>query len=202
MIIVEGPDGAGKTTLCKRVAEDFDLEICDWEQEMDLTRDEMKEWPTRRYYYALAEEFQLNAPQTGLEKPWIHDRFYFSSLVYGPLMQGHNQMSEEDRKTIGRVILALACPVIVCLPPKPVVLDNMGQDRHQMDGVKDLISDIYDLYTSVMSRSAYPFVMYYDYTDTMTAAGYLSYEELSRRIKFYLDRRGERMSKSGLAKTH
>lgn len=196
MVIVEGPDGAGKTTLCERLAEDFGLEICDWKTEMGLSRDEMKVYPVRRYYHALAEELQMNAARTALDKPLIHDRLYFSSLVYGPVMEGNIQMSEEDRRTIARVLIALACPIIVCLPPKSVVLKNVQNGEYQMEGVKEHIGDIYDLYPKVhrdhSGDSYYPFVMYYDYTGEFTEANYFTYEQLKIRVEHYLVRRAQR----------
>lgn len=193
MIIVEGPDGAGKTTLCKKLSEDFVLPVMDWEQEWGLTRDEMKKDPTLRYYRSLQIEFGA-APyhSAGLGHPFIHDRFYFSSLVYGPLMEGSNQMSDEDRKTIARVLIALACPVILCLPPKEEVVKNVRGEGHQMEGVAEIIEDVYDLYSKVMSTDAFPFCMYYDYTGTMPGSGYHNYDGIKSRVKLYLDRRAQR----------
>lgn len=192
MIIIEGPDGAGKTTLCQKIAEDFGLEICDWKAEMGLSRDEMKIHPVRRYYHALSEEFRMTVDQTALENPLIHDRLYFSSLVYGPILEGTIQMSEEDRRTIARILIALACPIILCLPPKEVVLKNVHGGDYQMEGVKEHTEDIYDLYPKVVRGDAYPFVMYYDYTDTIEAANYWTYDLLKARISMYLERRAQR----------
>lgn len=189
MIIVEGPDGAGKTTLCKRLAENFKLTVFDWEFEMGLSRDEMKVHPVRRYYTAFQREFQMHGDRLAL--PYIHDRFYFSSLVYGPLMEGTNQMTDEDRKTIARLIVALACPIICCLPPKEVVVQNVRGEGHQMDGVKEAVGDIYDMYTEVMGQD-YPFVMYYDYTNTRPEPNFFDYDSLLSRIGHYLERRSKR----------
>lgn len=188
MVIVEGPDGAGKTTLCNRLAEDFPLEVMDWQVELGISRDDLKDNPTRRYYYALREEFV----DENLLPDVIHDRFFFSSLVYGPLMQGNIQMAEEDRKIISRTILAIACPLIVCMPPKPVVVDNVRGEGHQLEGVAEIIEDVYDAYLALMRSEAYPFVMYYDYTDTMNRPNYHAYEELKIRVQNYMDRRARR----------
>lgn len=189
MIIVEGPDGAGKTTLCLKLEKQFaeqGVELMNWEKTLGVSRDDLKEDPARRYYLSLREAF---GPCI-----FIHDRLYFSSLVYGPLMQGNIQMSEEDRKTIARAILSLACPIIVCMPPKAVVVENVRGEGHQMEGVSGIIEDIYDGYLELFSKSNFPFVMYYDYTGSGTpaAASDHSYEALVVRVQHYLDRRYQR----------
>lgn len=200
MIIVEGPDGAGKTTLCNKLAEDFGLEVMDWQTELGISRDDMKVNPTRRYYYALREELEDNDLLAGV----IHDRLYFSSLVYGPIQQGNIQMSREDQTLISRVILALACPIILCMPPKDVVLANVhNPDFHQMKGIREQISDIYDAYDQLFRAKdkVYPYVMWYDYTGTRTESNFWNYEELAKRVKHYLDRRTERTFTNGVATT-
>lgn len=188
MIIVEGPDGAGKSTLCEKLESHFfqqGANRMDWMAEMGISRDEMKEVPTRRYYHALREAY---GPCT-----YIHDRLFFSSLVYGPLMQGNIQMSEEDRKTISRTILALACPIIVCLPPREIVHMNVSGEGHQMEGVREIIDDIYDGYQEVIVSQAYPFVMYYDYTGEFDQKpSYWDFDQLVIRVQHYFDRRKQR----------
>lgn len=191
MIIVEGPDGAGKTTLCKTIADDFGLEIMDWQVELGISRDDLKKNPTQRYYHALREELQ----DDGILSDVIHDRLYFSSLVYGPIQQGNNQMSREDQKLIGRVLLAVACPIIICMPPKDVVLANVAnENQHQMEGIREQISDIYDSYHELFTSKddVFPWVMWYDYTGTRAESNFWHYDMLKTRIQHHLDRRAER----------
>lgn len=190
MLIVEGPDGSGKTTLCQKLAEDFDIPIMNWETELGISRDDLKENPTQRYYHALALELSDSRGQ----RPFIHDRLYFSSLVYGPLMQGNIQMSPEDSKLISRLLLAFACPIIMCMPPKDVVLENMKKDDHQMEGVRELQGDVYDAYQALFTAKdqVFPYCLWYDYTETQKGDNYWNYDLLKPRIEFYLNRRAQR----------
>ena len=78
MILVEGPDGAGKTKLSKMIAEHFDLE-----RVAPQKGGQMPVVPVRnRVYRALGKAVQGHKPAK------VYDRLYFSELVYGSVLRG------------------------------------------------------------------------------------------------------------------
>jgi hypothetical protein len=180
LIIIEGPDGAGKTTLCEHLSATYNLPIKEW----NIPREELRDNPAPRYWEALQDAFSNTI--------YIHDRLFFSSLVYGPVLDGKDQLTREDAATARRVIYALACPIVLCMPPRDVVTENIKKNK-QLEGVDTKIGDIYDAYQLLFGDGGFAgYTLWYDYTQSMKGAGYCTLDDLERRIEHYLARRRER----------
>lgn len=137
MVIVEGPDGAGKSTLVKQL-QDLFPELKTGERGTD----------NRDLLWTVTRSDTYNALRLALtpeEPPRIWDRLYWSEFVYYPFTSRECQFTIQDQMLIPSVIAGIAAPVIWCLPPKDLVLENEAK-AHQMEGVSDNISDIYDAY--------------------------------------------------------
>jgi len=131
----------------------------------------------------------------GRHSPDIWDRLYYSDFVYAPLGATPRPVAfnESQQVHIDKVIEAVRFPVIVCLPPKSVVMENIAGERHQMAGVKDRAREIYNEYYKMAfvfgdAHKAFPeHRIVYDYTDETT------FQRVLSEIEDYLEERQERM---------
>lgn len=85
LIIVEGPDKAGKTTLCREIAERFGYDYVHFGAP----------GPDPAKEYA---DFLLN-----LKKPTVCDRFLYGELVYGPLLRGKSIITPLQKTVLERL---------------------------------------------------------------------------------------------------
>ena len=106
-IILEGPDGAGKTTLATRLCTYGYAYRHEGPPPMGTTA-------LRHYAGILAR----------LERPTLLDRFHLGELVYGPLLRGRSGLSEEGLRLLRRVLHGLGIRVVLCLPPFPIAFRN------------------------------------------------------------------------------
>lgn len=153
MIIVEGPDGAGKTTLVKQISERFELAVG------------RRGVADRKLLYTVTVPDTFRALQeavSGEEQPLVWDRLFFSEFVYYPLTNRKCEFNEAQRQHIMEVLCALRSPIILCLPPAKTVYANAGK-AEQMDGVMDNLSRIYLAYVAVFKWMPAHAVVY-DYT--------------------------------------
>ena len=136
MLIVEGPDGSGKTTLIQGLQERYGFEVAprvvskDAEALVDL-----KDWVEAN----LAEGFQ----------DLIFDRHrLISEPIYGALLRPQAESGFDDFIWLSRQFNRLRRnrPVIIyCMPPKQVVIDNIMADPEN-DVVKPVADKLYNMY--------------------------------------------------------
>lgn len=134
-IIVEGPDGAGKTHLIDRLMSKFHF--------LDLVRNE--KGPDADLF----EFWTRNAETERSNRVPIHDRFFYSELVYGPILRGSYQVDKNAMYNILWYIRAGSF-VIYCRPGTDRIIEGL-QKRPQMEGVKEHIQDIILLYDEIMA---------------------------------------------------
>jgi thymidylate kinase len=184
LVIVEGPDGAGKTVLVGQLVKTFPrlkmaVDVWETKGEKDKHKEERRISTVRmRTYTAIGEAFRGT-------KPLIHDRLIYSELVYGQLLRGHIKFHPMEVEFMHMALVTLQCPVIMCLPPFSVVEHNVHNTEDHLDGVNEQIEAIYGGYLNYaadLSHSEANFLGY-DYTRTG------EYEDVVRRIEMYLDRR-------------
>jgi hypothetical protein len=158
VIIVEGPDGSGKSTLCKYLGEEFDLQVVAPQE-----KGRMPKLPVRnRVYRALGKAVQGRHPAK------IYDRLYFSELVYGPAIRGRIDFSPGERTYIENILWSMHCPIILCLPPLQIVRENLTKDSDSMEWLsrgkmEDPIQEIYNEYCKIPHRPTGQLIEY-DYT--------------------------------------
>lgn len=138
MIIVEGPDGAGKTTLIKQLTERYELDVAprvvskDTEAMIDL-----KVWT----------EENVKAGFQNL----IFDRHrLISEPIYGPILRTEQAPGFTDLQWLFTMLWKFykARPVIIfCLPPLEVVKANIANDPDNVV-VADKIEGIYAAYAA------------------------------------------------------
>lgn len=177
MIIVEGPDGAGKTTLIESIVEATGLPVAprvvskDAEAMVDL-----KKWVKDN----IAGGFQK----------MIFDRHRLvSELIYGPILRSKPEPGFDDPEWLHEHLFGLYREVkpfiIYCLPPAQAVWQNVmtDDDNKVFHSNPTAVHQIYELYrTKAVTDSLFHSRAFiYDYTDKATAEMTLSY--LIRVIK-------------------
>jgi len=178
MIIVEGPDGAGKSTLVGSLAAELDLEVG---ERATKDRDKLYEVTRQDTYTALAKGVK------GHKSPLIWDRLFFSEMVYSPAVGRDCEFSLEEQVFVKQVLSAMGCPIIICRPPLDAVEENV-RAAEQMKGVKENIRRIYNHYGSVAENM--PWLIWYDYTGELTGKGsFKSYDEIVTACEYYIKKR-------------
>ena len=161
MIIVEGPDGAGKTTLINHLVENTGLSVAprvvskDAEAMVDL-----KQWTEMN----LAGGFQMK----------IFDRHrLISEPIYGPVLRSQPEPGFSEvlwfYEMIGQLYGEVRPMVIYCLPPWSVVWENIikTEDNKRFHGNPQGSHQIYQAYfnKAITDHVLYPNAWMYDYSD-------------------------------------
>lgn len=167
MIIIEGCDNTGKTTLGHRLVDDI--------RGVYVTNKQ----PRRRELLIpyMARMFLLS--MVGM--PLILDRWpAISEPVYGPILRGESALDEDDVRDFHRILTEMNPLVIYCRPPLDKVLGSIDE-RDQLPGVVENAEKIYRRYDEVMeefSRDYRP-VLIYDYTRDL-------YPDILNHVKTHL----------------
>jgi hypothetical protein len=178
---VEGPDGAGKSTLVRELCSRFNLS------------EGVRGTSDRKLLYTVTVSDTMQAligAVDGRQPTRIWDRLYYSELVYADLVGRPVEFNATQRSFIQRTIEALRCPIIVCLPPFKVVRANAAK-AEQMKGVNENLGAIYAQYKERLIDGTFPdHTLVYDYTYRADESPDLS--EIVTEVKDYLDERSDR----------
>ena len=176
MIVVEGCDGTGKTTLVQALVDDLGLQVG---QRGTRNRDELWKVTREDTYRALAHAVE------GYHPPYIWDRLGpFSDPIYSRIMGRECAFSTTELDYALRVMRAIRCPVIFCDVPLYVAKENQ-EKSHQMEGVSDNFPFIHGLYDGVI-KAHQDWVIKYDYR----VEG--AYNELLGKVRSYCVKRKDR----------
>ena len=142
IIIVEGMDGTGKTTLIQQLAHHLDVKPKkfvkssgpDEDYRLNLIANTISE----------IKELETASMERGPIKR-LYDRFpLISEAVYGPILRGHNCFGGLYHP-LRRRLLALKTVIIYCRPDREVIQANVRQSP-QMSGVLEHFKDLLDAY--------------------------------------------------------
>lgn len=126
-IIIEGPDGAGKSTLAKSLAGALDMNI------LKMTANGGQSVP--EYLQKLACE--------GV----IIDRCWVSEQVYSDLFGREPRIDHDDAEALTELCERMGIPIIVLLPPLHVVISRLNERGDEYaDVVCPNIVEIYKRY--------------------------------------------------------
>jgi len=163
-VIVEGPDGGGKSTLIRRLVEHTGLRIAP--RASDSAKGPLDDLTS----YIDADLLHHDGIST------IYDRHpLISEFVYGPAIRGHLKFTPDEILDVKWLIDRLSMfrdynPVMIyCLPPFHTVWQNTHSRRTvQMPGVCNNIRQIYELYLVLYAQDAAAGrrVHHYDYTQS------------------------------------
>lgn len=126
-IIIEGPDGAGKSTLAKSLADRLDMNI------LKMTANGGQS-PT---------EYMQKLECDGV----IIDRCWVSEQVYSDLFGREPRISEDDAEALTEFCELACIPIVVLLPPLHVVIGRLNSRGDEFgDVVCPNIVEIYKRY--------------------------------------------------------
>lgn len=113
LIIIEGCDKSGKTTLAREISKRFNYEY----QHFGAPGPE----PGREY-----AEFLLN-----LKRPTVCDRFYIGEQVYGPLLRGKSLITNLQKAVIERLCRLRGAIVIYAQTPLEVCQERLAKSKDE-----------------------------------------------------------------------
>lgn len=117
--IFEGPDGSGKTTTAKAYAR----RVAETGQPVTFMHWGEVKKPFEEYLDFLARWYITFAKKPELRPHLIMDRFYFSELMYGPILRKENRLGSTERM-LQRVLLGNETLLVRCDPGIDVIHDN------------------------------------------------------------------------------
>jgi hypothetical protein len=113
IVILEGPDGAGKTVTAQRLADRLSLA---YHHEGVPPPGDLLE-----HYGATLDKLR--------GKDVVIDRFARGELVYGPIMRGRSRLDDEAWHIMQRLYRAVNAVEVLCLPPYEVCHKNWSSGR-------------------------------------------------------------------------
>lgn len=173
MIIIEGPDNAGKTTLAKKLSKRLDLPM------VHSVRPKRGDSPE----VVLSHSNSQLQPQNA-----ILDRVYaISEWVYGRVIRGKTALGHFHSQAL-LDLYHRPYLIIHCRPKMETILDNRGRD--QMAGVIDnhkRIVEEYDYIMADLNRFSHCTVVSYDWESN-------SFDILANRCSGHLSRNHSRFT--------
>lgn len=167
-IVVEGMDGSGKSTLIDQLVLDF--------PQLEIVRN--ADGPNRDFNAWWPAELD-RAPS---DRVPIHDRFFWSELVYGPVLRGQLAVGDNLLQNVTWFLRQYA--LLIYARPHSNILRQSFQVNQQMEGVEEKWQQLLELYDNLMS------VEYQWMTDRFIRydwANMDSYPEVRQRVTDYLN---------------
>lgn len=129
--IIEGPDGAGKTTYSRKLCEQFGLAY-HHEGPPPADVDIFK-------HYKFLLETKI---------PTCFDRLHLGEMIYGPLLRGKSGISFEQCRYLSHMAL-----VTVCLPPASVCMRSLHEEEYIKDPAQ--LVHAYERWQKLTNNSAF-----------------------------------------------
>lgn len=153
-IILEGPDGAGKSTLAaaferRLIGRGVATTVVKSQHGPYLGEDDI----AGHYLDDLASAWAVR--HTGAA--WLLDRSWISEAIYGPLVRNSNRIDVARRRALERVGLAVGAAVVLCLPPYETCL-GAYLTRKQLEYLpsESLLKQVYDGYQTYGTDQLFP----------------------------------------------
>lgn len=114
IIVLEGPDGGGKTTLAHQLCKLYNLEY----HHEDPPPPKVN---VLEHYGLLLEAAR--------DRNVVFDRLAYGETVYGPIMRGTDRLGRDGWRVFNRLMMAVGAFHVLVLPPWETCLDNWRAKR-------------------------------------------------------------------------
>jgi thymidylate kinase len=147
--IVEGPDGAGKTTLARQMALDLDARYVHFSSMPRVT-------------FGLARMYvEAMLPALLGYQDVVMDRCWLSEVPYGRVFRGGaNRLDPADVRMLERLAMKCGAGVVLCMPTRKLCVANfMSRKATEMLDDEMQLSKVYDIYRDEVTTEL-PMLMY------------------------------------------
>lgn len=151
IIIIEGPDGSGKTTLANKLSQQTGYPVV---HRSAPKSEEEKAEMLAMYKQAIAES-----------KDIIFDRCWYSEMVYGPVMRDKACMSYEDMYELEHDLAKVGALIIYCTDTPAKMWRRCGKRGEDYIQDYDTFMAIHKGYTKLMQLPHFVPVVRYAYKD-------------------------------------
>lgn len=124
IVILEGPDGGGKTKLAER------LRTYGFSYHHEGPPPKRRSWDALAHYGGLLERARRARHDT------IFDRFHLGETIYGPLVRGEDRLGIAGLKLMNRLLRATGARLWLCLPSYDTCLRNWRRKKNFDDDVE------------------------------------------------------------------
>ena len=172
VVVLEGPDGAGKTTLARHLVDKYGFEY-------------LHTGPPGDGNLLLQYASVLDAAVRS-HRNTVIDRLHIGESVYGPLLRGVDRIGSTGQLILQRIIRGGGVIEVFCLPPYKTCYGNWFRRRQEKGELVDnsnLFDQIYNRYRVLMESKTFSHAINYDYTKvSLDMAGEILMSELSTRL--------------------
>ena len=154
-IIVEGPDGAGKTTLVNHILAANPGAFLAHFGKPATDEEAFNYWKVYLQYVKDHEK----------EAVVILDRSWYSDMVYGPVMRDREEMTRDNMELLEMAVIACGGGIILYCTGRPDVLWRRCKERGEtFVRTSEQLRRLHDRYEEVMRFPKYLPVVRYDTT--------------------------------------
>lgn len=151
IIIIEGPDGAGKTTLAEQISRQTKYPII---HRTKPKNEEEKKLMMGEY---------LQTIRSG--KNMIFDRCWYSEMAYGPVMRDSSVISYPQMYELEEQLSKVGAIIIYATGPKAALWQRCQKRGENYITTRDQFNAIYDNYTEIMKVPHHIPVVRYEVKD-------------------------------------
>ena len=137
MIIVEGIDGVGKTTLVNFIVE-YGLEKHHFDYDA-------KNMDLYNKYMSILNSTNFNK---------VLDRSFISEMVYGPVLRGKSKLQLEQYKELLLEYKKSGTTIVYLTAPKEVLLQRRQNDLEDYETIQKFYEELNFYYESIMNYSS------------------------------------------------
>jgi len=137
IFILEGPDGAGKSTLAKTLNYQTGYKLI---HNSAPQSEEEQELMYGMYLQAIKSSKNI-----------IFDRAWYSEMVYGPLLRNKSFISWPQMFTLEKQIVSQGGLIIYCTAPKATLWKRCQDKNDPLIKTRELLNKVYDGFEEIMS---------------------------------------------------
>lgn len=130
MIIVEGPDGAGKTTLIEKLNH-HRVHLKSLKGGVGSEGQNPQGWAANSDSTLSAYASKILEAERVQAVNIAFDRFHLSEWVYGPILRNTQLITEDVLEMLGNLLREKHVPIILCLPEFKTTLANVNRDGRE-----------------------------------------------------------------------